>query len=270
MNSSERGRPGPVLAQQPRARAAQQDAERDHDEDGVVELAGDRDEVRHDVDRRRHVDDHPTSSALRHQSTRGSVSRRLKSTTQSGTRRTRARASAWPADQHQHRVSYTAPTYDAASSDHRGRSALERDTVPGVGLEPTSPRRTMAFEAIAYANSATRAGRSDGRAEQAAWRGWTWLGPGAVGSSRTSTSTFHCCWKPRIANATSSSCTGTRISVSRPRRSRSSVGLAEAGLVAIEPGRAGDRRDHGEQHRQPGGDRQHAAVPAATKKAIRT
>ena len=53
-----------MLAQQARAGAAQQDADREHDEDRVVELAGDRDEVGDQVDRRHHVGDHSHEQRL--------------------------------------------------------------------------------------------------------------------------------------------------------------------------------------------------------------
>jgi hypothetical protein len=51
-------RAGPVLGEQMGPRAVQQDADGDDDQDGVVQLPGDRDEVRHEVDRRGQVDDH--------------------------------------------------------------------------------------------------------------------------------------------------------------------------------------------------------------------
>ncbi len=57
-------RAGPVLGEQVRPRAVQQDAHREDDQDGVVELAGDGDEVRHQVDRRGQVDDHRDEQRL--------------------------------------------------------------------------------------------------------------------------------------------------------------------------------------------------------------
>ena len=83
----------------------------------------------------------------------------------------------------------------------------------------------------------------------------------SASSALTSTSTLHCCWKPRIAKATRRSCTGTRISVKRPRIEGSRVGSSKPALSRSNHAGPGDRGDHREQDRQPGGHRQHAAVP---------
>ena len=64
---------------------------------------------------------------------------------------------------------------------------------------------------------------------------------GALARRGTSTSTFQPCWKPRIANAMRSTCTGTISSVNRPSTPRRQRRVGEAGLVALEPLGPGDR-----------------------------
>ena len=51
-----------------------------------------------------------------------------------------------------------------------------------------------------------------------------------VAPTGRSTSTFQACWKPRIAKATSSACSGTRIAVSSPITSDAIAGSVKPSL----------------------------------------
>src|SRR4051812_38594332 len=68
-------------------------ARRPGGDDRVVELAGDRDEVRHQVERQREVPDESVSTTLLRRGTRGSRRRRRTKMMQSGMNVTSARAS---------------------------------------------------------------------------------------------------------------------------------------------------------------------------------
>ena len=77
----------------------------------------------------------------------------------------------------------------------------------------------------------------------------------------TSTSTFHCCWKPRMPTATREQLHWDEEQRQQAQQRCVECRLLEAGVVALEPRRAGHGGDHREEHGQRRGDR-HAAIPA--------
>ena len=88
------------------------------------------------------------------------------------------------------------------------------------------------------------------------------LAPPPPRSTGCSTSTFHACWKPRIAKTMSSSCSGMSSAVSSPTTSAESAGSVKPGRSrSYQPGH-GDQGEDGEHDRQRRGHRQHAAAPA--------
>ena len=86
-------RPGPVLAEDAVIVCADEGAQDKGGDDHVVELAGDRDKVGNQVEGNRQVAEQCEEQKLRRLGTRGSRSKRLVSTAQSGMKPASARAS---------------------------------------------------------------------------------------------------------------------------------------------------------------------------------
>ena len=111
-------------------------------------------------------------------------------------------------------------------------------------------------------NSTTRAGRSDDTGADQAGAGAASPCSSRRRSAGCSTSTFQACWKPRIANAIRSSCSGTSRARQQPDHVRRDRRVGEAVLVALEPAGHRDEREDEQHDRERGDQRQHAAAPA--------